>query len=221
MFSKKDRSKEQEEKAQRLKQEAEKNRQIQTTIKTLQEQIARHAGEAQQLKAELEKAREGEQAASQYRKKFAVLQSQVRNLQDQLKQSEAEKQALSDEIEDMEELSAEEQTNASKEAGEKLATARAKFQALQQQVTQVEEENQPSEMAIGNPTWVRREGGKGLNRRDAPGLGSNVLDSFAIGTKLVLLEGPNPADGYTWWRVRCNDGREGWVAGEELLMQPE
>ncbi len=221
MFKKKERTQEQEEKAKRLQEEAEKNRQIQKTIKSLQEQIAAHAGEAQELKAELEKAREGEQAASDYRKKFLVLQSQVRNLQDQLKKAAEEKQALSDEIEDLEELSADEQTKASKEASDELSTARAKFQALQQQITQVEEEDQPTVLAVGNNGWVRREGGKGLNRRDAPGLGSNVLDSFAIGTRLTLLEGPNPADGYTWWRVRCNDGREGWVAGEELLTQPE
>ena len=74
---------------------------------------------------------------------------------------------------------------------------------------------------VGAAAWVRKAGGKGLNRRTAPGTSSQVLDSFTPGTLLAVLEGPRPADNYTWWKVVSGDNREGWVAGEELVSKPE
>jgi hypothetical protein len=43
----------------------------------------------------------------------------------------------------------------------------------------------------------------------------------AIILVLQLLEGPTSANGYTWWRVATIGGRTGWVAGEELRVQPD
>ncbi len=100
-----------------------------------------------------------------------------------------------------------------------LQAALERIQELEAQLE--EQEAAPTGMAAGNPAWVRKAGGQGLNRRDAPGLNSTVMDSLSIGTQVTLLEGPHPADGYTWWRVRVSDGREGWVAGEELVTSPE
>ncbi|NJN66464.1 MAG: SH3 domain-containing protein, partial [Chloroflexaceae bacterium] len=102
-----------------------------------------------------------------------------------------------------------------------LRSVMEKFQELEGRVAQTESEDAPNRMEVGSAAWVRRAGGQNLNRRDAPGLNSQVLDHLPIGMRLTLLEGPNPADGYTWWRVRASDGREGWVAGEELVTQPE
>ncbi|MCU0489973.1 MAG: SH3 domain-containing protein [Chloroflexaceae bacterium] len=80
----------------------------------------------------------------------------------------------------------------------------------------------PPALGVGVTAWVRKAGGMPLRRRSAPGLGSEVLDALPPGTALTLLEGPSPADNYTWWRVRVSaDGREGWVAGEELVTQAE
>lgn len=76
-------------------------------------------------------------------------------------------------------------------------------------------------LAAGVTAWVQNAGGKSLRRRSAPGLDSNVLDGLQPGTQLSLLEGPVAKDGYSWWRVRAEDGREGWVAGEELVTKPE
>ncbi|NJK79749.1 MAG: SH3 domain-containing protein [Chloroflexaceae bacterium] len=93
--------------------------------------------------------------------------------------------------------------------------------AVEEHVTYAAEATTDVGLAAGATAYVRQEGGKNLNRRDNPGIGTNVLDSLPPGTALTLLEGPVPADNYTWWRIRTNDGREGWVAGEELVTQPE
>lgn len=76
-------------------------------------------------------------------------------------------------------------------------------------------------MAVGANAWVRRAGGMNLRRRSGPSLNSNVHDGIEPGTKLSLLEGPINADGHVWWCIRTEDGREGWVAGEELVTQPD
>lgn len=76
-------------------------------------------------------------------------------------------------------------------------------------------------LAVGATAWVQQAGGKSLRRRSAPGLNTQVYDGLVPGTQLTLLEGPVAADGYHWWRIRAADGREGWVAGEELVTSPE
>ncbi len=76
-------------------------------------------------------------------------------------------------------------------------------------------------LGIGTAAWVREEGGKNLRRRNGPGTASDVLDTLPPGTQVALMEGPTVADGYHWWKIRVGDGREGWVAGEELVVKPE
>lgn len=76
-------------------------------------------------------------------------------------------------------------------------------------------------LAAGVSAWVRNAGGKNLRLRDKPGLESNAFAGLPPGTQMTLLEGPIQDDGYPWWRVRVSDGREGWVAGTELVTSPE
>lgn len=78
-----------------------------------------------------------------------------------------------------------------------------------------------SGLAPGSRAWVRRAGGMNLRRRSGPSLGSQVIDGLAPGTELTLVDGPISADGHAWWNIRTSDGREGWVAGEELVTSPE
>lgn len=75
------------------------------------------------------------------------------------------------------------------------------------------------DLAVGTTAWVHNDEGKTLRRRSAAGLEASVLDGLAVGTQLTLLEGPITDDGYTWWRIRTSDGREGWVAGEGLVTE--
>jgi uncharacterized protein YgiM (DUF1202 family) len=76
-------------------------------------------------------------------------------------------------------------------------------------------------LALGVTAYVQKAGGKNLRLRDKAGLESHVSDSLRPGTQLTLLIGPVERDGYPWWRIRTADGREGWVAGTELVTHPE
>ncbi|WP_129626231.1 SH3 domain-containing protein [Candidatus Oscillochloris fontis] len=79
----------------------------------------------------------------------------------------------------------------------------------------------PHVLAVGRTAYVRKEGGKNLRLRSAAGLQTTVIDSLSPGTSMTLLAGPVDNDGYPWWHIRASDGREGWVAGTELVTQPE
>ena len=79
----------------------------------------------------------------------------------------------------------------------------------------------PGGLAAGVTAYVQNAGGKNLRLRDKPGLDSNAFDGLAPGTSMTLLEGPVQDDGYPWWHIRTSDGREGWVAGTELVTTPQ
>ena len=76
-------------------------------------------------------------------------------------------------------------------------------------------------LTVGGTAWVQKAGGQSLRLRDRPGLQSNAFAGLAPGTQMTLLEGPVQDDGYPWWRIRAADGREGWVAGTELVTSPD
>ena len=74
---------------------------------------------------------------------------------------------------------------------------------------------------VGDTAFVQRAGGLPLRLRDKPTVSGKVLSLLAPGTQLTLLEGPRSADGHPWWRVRTTDNRTGWVAGDNLLKNPD
>jgi seryl-tRNA synthetase len=179
-------------------QDDKKMQEVRATVQALQDQISRRSQEIAQLKQELEAAQEAKQnIATTQRNRLREMRQEMADMRKKLEQAEQDARNQPD-----------------------IDTARAQVVELEKQVGEAETIGS-TELKVGGNAWVRRAGGQGLNRRDAPGLNSNVLDSFAIGTQLALLEGPTPADNYTWWRVRASDDREGWVAGEELVTQPE
>ncbi len=79
-----------------------------------------------------------------------------------------------------------------------------------------------TELAVGCGAWVTRAGGLVLRIRTAPAVtADNIITRLPIGTQMAILEGPEAAAGFTWWRVRTVGGVEGWVAGENLVLQPD
>lgn len=222
MFWSKDRTQEQQAQAKKLQEDAERNKQIQNTMKQLQSQIVERAKEVAALKQELERARAGEKEAATSRNRLQEMQHEMAEMRKKMEEAQAAVETQKDDdVSDLEEIPADQQRGLQSLAKQELAEALKRIGDLHASVKTVEEEDAPTPRQVGSNAWVRRAGGKSLNRRDAPGLHSNVLDALAIGTQVTMLEGPHPADNYTWWRVRASDGREGWVAGEELVNQPE
>lgn len=78
-----------------------------------------------------------------------------------------------------------------------------------------------SEIAVGCQAWVTREGGLQLRMRATPGTSAAIVTRLPIGTQMELTEGPQPADGFNWFKIRTEGGEEGWVAGEQVRLQPD
>jgi regulator of replication initiation timing len=147
----------------------------------------------------------------------------VQNLQTQLGESTAAVSDMESEVRDLrKQLRAERAEN--RKLKSETRTARAERKKVMPKKTMLKRAvAQPDDgkLDVGDKAWVRKEGGKNLNLRDGAGIGTTVIGSLPPGTELELKAGPQPADNYTWWHVRVSDGREGWVAGEELVTQPE
>jgi hypothetical protein len=60
--------------------------------------------------------------------------------------------------------------------------------------------------------------------RSSPGSGGDVIGEAQPGDNLLVIDGPQCANGYTWWKVRSLDGLEGWaVEGDSAaywLVEP-
>lgn len=56
-----------------------------------------------------------------------------------------------------------------------------------------------------------------LRAREVPGSKGAIVARFAPGAELMVVDGPEEADGRIWWRVRGTTG-EGWCAAEYLLQ---
>jgi hypothetical protein len=58
-----------------------------------------------------------------------------------------------------------------------------------------------------------------LNVRSGPARSNDVQVCLADGTALTISDGPQSADGLTWWKVKTATG-EGWVAEDFLTKKP-
>lgn len=55
-----------------------------------------------------------------------------------------------------------------------------------------------------------------LNLRDSAGTDGDIVRKLPTGTLVTITDGPEQADGYTWYEVQTNADDTGWVAGEFL-----
>lgn len=77
-------------------------------------------------------------------------------------------------------------------------------------------------LTVNCPAWVTRSGGLQLRMRSAPAITpDNIVARLPIGTEMTLEEGPQSAEGLSWWRVTTSGGNSGWVAGDNLVPQPD
>ena len=73
------------------------------------------------------------------------------------------------------------------------------------------------QVAVGALVTVSGTEGQQLRLRSGPGLAQETLRILEEGAEMSVLEGPEPADGSQWWKVKTEDGQTGWVAGDWLL----
>lgn len=76
-------------------------------------------------------------------------------------------------------------------------------------------------LELGCQAWVTRAGGFSLRMRAGAGTDQAIVAKLPIGTQMELLEGPSRANNLNWYRVRTKGDQEGWVAGENLVLQPD
>jgi hypothetical protein len=69
----------------------------------------------------------------------------------------------------------------------------------------------------GGQVVVKGTEGQQLRLRAGPALTQETLRIVEEGTILKVLEGPEAADGFQWWKVQTDDGVTGWVAGNWLV----
>jgi hypothetical protein len=79
----------------------------------------------------------------------------------------------------------------------------------------------PTEIGPGVQVIVEGTVGAGLNLRAEPSTQGRVVTNAREGTVLTVLDGPQEADGYAWWKVRTPDGLEGWGAARWLVLKTE
>lgn len=77
----------------------------------------------------------------------------------------------------------------------------------------------PVDIVIGSTVQVVGTDGVALRARAQPSRESAVLIRFAEGTRLTIVDGPQEAEGLTWWQVR-GDAGEGWCASDFLQVIP-
>lgn len=79
----------------------------------------------------------------------------------------------------------------------------------------------PGEIEPGVVVVVTGTEGYGLNLRAEPGTEGEVVVNAPEGTTLTVVEGPEEADGYTWWLLRTAEDEEGWGADGWLALGTE
>lgn len=56
----------------------------------------------------------------------------------------------------------------------------------------------------------------GVNVRSNPGTSASIVGTQNSGAQGVVLDGPQSASGYTWWKVNFSSGADGWMASTYL-----
>jgi uncharacterized protein YgiM (DUF1202 family) len=162
-------------------------------IGALSKQLAEKNAEIERLQAAAKGATSDTAALEAARQQVDDLQKQLRDLQRKV----AEDQATRD------------------------AEAMAADLIDKQKTKEVATASASGGLAIGSTAYVTRAGGMPLRLRTGAGLNSDIRDRLQPGTEMKLLEGPHQADNHAWWRILTTDGRQGWVAGEDLRTQPD
>jgi WD40 repeat protein len=78
-------------------------------------------------------------------------------------------------------------------------------------------------LVVGQPAVIHTTKGDTLNVRSNPGRKASLVAKLPNGTQVMIIDGPQEADGFTWWEIRTSDGIEGWAvehAEDEQTLFP-
>ena len=80
----------------------------------------------------------------------------------------------------------------------------------------------PGEFGQGAYVQISNTGDEGLNLRAQAGLSAPVLFSGFDAEVFLIVDGPQQADGYTWWYLAASydAARSGWAAQQFLTLVP-
>lgn len=77
-------------------------------------------------------------------------------------------------------------------------------------------------LVMGGEATVFPLSGDKLNVRAGAGRANNIVTQLEPGVIVTLIDGPQVADGFRWWKIRLPDGVEGWAVdeaeGEQTLI---
>lgn len=78
----------------------------------------------------------------------------------------------------------------------------------------------PGDISLGITVQITGTGGDGLRLRSSPGLDGKVLYLGFEGEVFQVLEGPQEADGYTWWYLSApyDEKVQGWAVSNFISV---
>jgi uncharacterized protein YhaN len=198
-----------------MKKVGEDMQKLSEQIGALQQKLAAKTSEADSLRTQAAQGAGATVALKEAEVQMEVLRKQLKEMQNKPAQSpaaNAELDAARAQIQALQGQLAALQQSAGSKSGEEISVG-TKSVATSSAT--------PGGLAAGVSAWVTRAGGLPLRLRSGPSLSGSVLDRLQPGTQMTLLKGPQQADGHAWWNIRTTDGKEGWVAGEDLRTQPD
>lgn len=68
----------------------------------------------------------------------------------------------------------------------------------------------PYSYSPGTQVQVNTQWGQRLNLRAGPSTSTQILEQLSAETTLILLGGPEQAEGYQWWQLGLPNGLSGW-----------
>jgi uncharacterized protein YgiM (DUF1202 family) len=72
-------------------------------------------------------------------------------------------------------------------------------------------------LAVGQPARVVAPAG--LNMRQEPRTGSELILQLGTGVRVTIVAGPQSGENFTWWQVDDGQGNVGWVAERDATTE--
>ena len=200
-----------------MKKVGEDMQKLSEQIGALQQKLAAKTSEADSLRTQAAQGAGATVALQDAEAQMDVLRNQLKDMQNKPAQNpaaSADLDAAHAQIQALQSQLAALQQSAGSTSGEGISVGTKSVAAVAATAA-------PGGLAAGVSAWVTRAGGLPLRLRSGPSLSASVIDRLQPGTQMTLQDGPHDADGHAWWQIRTEDGKAGWVAGEDLRTQPD